>query len=322
MKLKLHLLGGSGRIGRSLLDSLISNPIDSVSSVQIYCDSTKVNAVQSFYSQATPFHINAACYSEFNVHSLSSRDELDGSSYDKHIVFNLRGINSKQQWLNQPLDSLELHSRSCRALVDANLWMHPGFEIFHFSSLLCDLIEGPLSLDDICQGEESYRRPYMVSRLHQEMILASNAYKHSISTSFLRMPAVYGFNDDNQSPWVLNSLCKTKRLRHSVQPRHTDRIVYLTHRDTLSVWLLALIADSTKHDKKRTVNYLRPPMLQLSVSTLAKLVNDPPSSINPEEATQLGILLKGDTDLTDSNISSHLNLLTSSILNLLSNDKN
>ena len=62
--------------------------------------------------------------------------------------------------------------------------MHPNAEIIHFSSLLCDLIEGPLSLDDICEGQESYRRPYTVSRLHQEMILTANAFQHSISTTF------------------------------------------------------------------------------------------------------------------------------------------
>ena len=60
--------------------------------------------------------------------------------------------------------------------------MQPGTEIYHFSSLLCDLIEGSSSLDEICEDQESYRRPYMVSRLHQEMLLAANAYQHSVVT--------------------------------------------------------------------------------------------------------------------------------------------
>jgi len=317
---KLHLLGGSGRIGRALVDLLVTQPLGNVSSIQIYCDSTKVSDVQSHYSGYSSPRVKASGYSALNTISTSSRPDQETENIDRHIVLNLRGINNKQQWLNQPLDSLELHARSCRAVVDADLWMQPGAEIIHLSSLLCDLIEGPRPLDDICEGQESYRRPYTVSRLHQEMILSANAYQHSICTSFLRMPAVYGFEDDHLSPWVLNSLCKAKLRSQSVEPRHPDRIVYLSHRYPLLVWIRSLIGESVHHHKKRTVNYLRPPMLRLSVSALATLVQESPRLFSSAEAGQLQITLEGDVTITNDDLDSHLSLLTASISELLAND--
>jgi nucleoside-diphosphate-sugar epimerase len=320
MTAKLHLLGGSGRIGRALVDSLVAQPLANVSAIQIYCDSTKVTDVQAHYSSSTSSLVKASGYSAFNTILASSKPDLEDLDLNRHIVLNLRGINNKQQWLNQPLDSLELHARSCRAVVDADLWMQQGTEIIHLSSLLCDLIEGPRSLDDICEGQESYRRPYMVSRLHQEMILSANAYQHSICTSFLRMPAVYGFEDDHLSPWVLNSLCKAKLRGQRVEPRHPERIVYLCHRDPLLVWMRALIGGSANQGKKRTVNYLRPPMLRLSVSALATLVQESPRLFSSAEAEQLQITLEGDAEIADYDLDSHLTLLTTSISELLAND--
>ena len=318
MSITLHLLGGSGRIGRALVDSLVAAPLEDVSIIQIYCDSTKVSGVQEHYCASTFPRVVASGYSAFNTVLDSKQNDQCISDSNKHIVFNLRGINNKQQWLNQPLDSLELHARSCRTLVDADLWMQPGTEIIHFSSLLCNLIESSKSLDDICEGQESYRRPYMVSRLHQEMILSAYAYQHSICTSFLRMPAVYGFEDDHLSPWVLNSLCKAKSCGQNVEPRHPDRMVYLCHRDMLLAWLRSLIAEPHL-GKKRTVNYLRPPMLSLKVSTLAKLVQDSPKLISSAESEQLQIMLEGDTATSVDAIDSHLSLLSTSISELLSN---
>jgi nucleoside-diphosphate-sugar epimerase len=322
MTAKLHLLGGSGRIGRALVDSLVALPLANVRAIQIYCDSTKVREVQNHYSTSTSPLVKASGYSAFNTISASSKLELEPLDLNRHIVLNLRGINNKQQWLNQPLDSLELHAISCRAVVDADLWMQPGAEVIHLSSLLCDLIEGPRSLGDICEGQESYRRPYMVSRLHQEMILSANAYQHSICTSFLRMPAVYGFEDDHLSPWVLNSLCKVKLRGQRVEPRHPDRIVYLSHRDPLLVWIRSLIGGSANQDKNRTVNYLRPPMLRLSVSTLATLVQESPRTFTLEDARRLQIELQGDSEISDHHLTSHLRLLTTSISALLGNDEN
>jgi hypothetical protein len=320
MTIKLHLLGGSGRIGRALVDSFVTQPLANVSAIQIYCDSTKVAAIHARYSTSASPQVKASGYSAFNTFSASSKTDLESLNISKHIVLNLRGINNKQQWLNQPLDSLELHARSCRAVVEADLWMQRSTEVIHLSSLLCDLIEGLRSLDDICEGQESYRRPYMVSRLHQEMILSANAYQHSISTSFLRMPAVYGFEDDHLSPWVLNSLCKAKLQGQRVEPRHPDRIVYLSHRDPLLVWIRALIGGSVNHSKKRTVKYLRPPMLRLSVSALATLVNESPRLFSSAEAEQLQITLEEGAEIPDYDFDSHLKLLTTSISDLLAND--
>jgi hypothetical protein len=320
MSAKLHLLGGSGRIGRALVDLLVAQPLANVSVIQIYCDSTKVSDVHARYSASTSPLVKASGYSAFNSISASVKPDPEALEPYTHIVLNLRGINNKQQWLNQPLICLELHSISCRAVVDADLWMQPGTEVIHLSSLLCDLIEGPKSLNDICEGQESYRRPYMVSRLHQEMILSANAYQHSICTSFLRMPAVYGFEDDHLSPWVLNSLCKAKLRGQRFEPRHPDRIVYLSHREPLLVWIRALIGGSANQDKNRTVNYLRPPMLRLSVAALANLVKESPRLFSSAEAQQLQITLEGDAEVANYDLDSHLKLLTTSISDLLAND--
>ena len=320
MAVQLHLLGGSGRIGRALVDPLIANPLANITAIQIYCDSTKIAHIQAHYSGSNNPRVTASCYSAFSVNSSLTFSDQENLDNNNHIVLNLRGVNNKQQWLNQPLDSLDLHIKSCRAVVEADLWMRPGNEIIHFSSLLCDLIEGPKSLDDICEGQESYRRPYMVSRLHQEMILSANAYQHSICTSFLRMPAVYGFEDDHFSPWVLNSLCKLKLRGERVQPRHPDRIVYLSHRDLLIVWIRSLISESKHHHKRRTVNYLKPPMLRLSVAALATLVQESPRSLSMPEAKQLHVTMEGDDVITDEDYGSHLKLLTTSITRLLAND--
>lgn len=319
MSVELHLLGGSGRIGRALVDSLVAQPLADVSSIHIYCDSTKVTDVQEHYSGSTSPRVKASGYSAFNTNSEARKSDSGSSEITRHVVLNLRGINNKQQWLNQPLDSLELHVRSCRSLVDADLWMQQGTEIIHFSSLLCNLIEGPRSLDDICEGQESYRRPYMVSRLHQEMILSANAYQHSICTTFLRMPAVYGFEDDHLSPWVLNSLCKAKLRGLRVEPRHPDRIVYLSHRDPLLSWIRSLIAGPDLLGKKRTVNYLRPPMLRLTVAALSKLVEESPRLFSSSEAEHHQIMLEGDTATANDAMDSHLRLLATSISELLSN---
>lgn len=317
---KLHLLGGSGRIGQALVDSLVAKPLENVREIQVYCDSTKVQDLQSLYSISNSSLVKASGYSAFNNLASSTKSDLDEHNTKRHIVVNLRGTNNKQQWLNRPLDCLELHSRSCSAVVDADLWLQPSTEIIHFSSLLCDLIEGPNSLDDICEGQESYRRPYMVSRLHQEMILESNAYQHSICTSFFRMPAVYGFGDDHRSPWVLNSLCKAKMSNHRVEPRHPARIVYLSHREPMIAWVRDFIARSSCHDKKRTVNYFTPPMLRLSVSALATLVQDSMKSFSSADADDLEITLHGNIMENDHDLEQHLNFLTTSISEILADD--
>ena len=319
MPVILHILGGSGRIGQALVDSLVSAPLASIDKIQVYCDSTKSNFIQARYAASGRPQVKVSGYSAFNIVSSSSQVICEAPKSARHVVLNLRGVNNKQQWLNQPLDCLELHTRTCQTMIDANLWMQPDTEIIHLSSLLCDLIEGPRSLDDICEGQESYRRPYVVSRLHQEMMLSANAYQHSICTSFLRLPAVYGFDDDHFSPWVLNSLCKSRLKGQRVKPRHPNRTIYLTHRSPLLDWLRGLIGCSVSQNKVRTVNYLRPPMLVLSVSALATLVEESPKSLSSVEAGSLQIRLDGDSGISRPDLGSHLTLLTTSISELLGN---
>jgi hypothetical protein len=132
------------------------------------------------------------------------------------------------------------------------------------------------------------------------------------------MPAVYGFADDHLSPWVLNSLCKAKLRGQPVNPRHPDRMVYLSHRDPLLAWIRDLIGKTDIYNSKRTVNFLRPPMLCLSVSALATLVKESPRFIAPHDIEQLQIRMDGDTKVVD--FDSHLRLLTTSISEILAND--
>jgi hypothetical protein len=82
----------------------------------------------------------------------------------------------------------------------------------------------------------------------------------------------------------------------------------------------ALIGGSTNHGKKRTVNYLRPPMLRLSVSALTTFVKESPRLFSSAEAEQLQITLEGDTKIADYDLDSHLTLLTTSVSELLAND--
>jgi len=202
MSIHLHLLGGAGRIGTALVESLLAEPLDDLSSIWIYCDSTKAVALQERQSPDCRPRIQARGYAAFGLSALPN----EGSALleERQVVLNLRGVNDKKQWLNQPLDAMELHTQACRCVIDSDLWMHSRVEVIHLSSQLCDLIEAPLALEEICEGQESYRRPYMVSRLHQEAMLAAHAFQRGIPTSFVRLPAVYGFLDDFKSPWVLN----------------------------------------------------------------------------------------------------------------------
>ena len=317
MTVDLHLLGGSGRIGRALVDSLISFPINNLSAIYIYCDSTKVTELDHSYghSSAPVVHVNG--YSAFHRDVFMVQQPAIRGADQRQVVINLRGINNKQCWLNQPLDALEVQSHACRTLIDADLWMQAGSEIIQLSSQLCDLIESDRSLDQICEGQESYRRPYMVSRLHQEMMLSANAYQHSIVTSFLRLPAVYGFSDDQHSPWVLNAFCKERRLGLPIKPRNPHRTVYLTHRDPLLACFRSLISTHDDSYRKRTVNYIRPPMLRLSVASLASLVESYPVDLSAAYIEPLDISLEGDTGLCSTGIESHLQLLLLSIAELL-----
>jgi nucleoside-diphosphate-sugar epimerase len=318
MTFHLHLLGGAGRIGTALVDSLVEQPLEGLNTIWIYCDSTKVVQIQRSYLVHDGLRIRARGYSAFSISHLSEYDLAN--QYDRHVVINLRGINNKVSWLNQPLDSFDLQIQACRCITNADLWMHRGVEIIHLSSQLCDLIESPLSLQEICEGQESYRRPYMVSRLHQEAILSAHAFQHAIPTSLLRLPAVYGFSDDRESPWVLNSLCKQYQKEKRVEPRNPDRLVYLLHRQYLVQYIRMLLDKSQDATSSLTVRFLRPPMLQMSVGTLASMVQEHDSGNGNSNVRQERVALISDPGLHAGDTSAHLKLLDSTIQTLLCHD--
>lgn len=319
MTLHLHLLGGAGRIGSALVDSLVEDPIPGLDAIWIYCDSTKAVQIKgSKPADEGGIKIRARGYAAFSISHLLEHQLAD--SQDKHIVINLRGVNNKVSWLNRPLDAIDLQIQSCRSITNSDLWMCGGVAIIHMSSQLCDLIESPLSLQEICEGQESYRRPYMVSRLHQEAILSANAFQHSIPTSFVRLPAVYGFSDDSESPWVLNSLCKQFQKEKKVEPRNPSKLIYLTHRHYLVQYLRLLLESSQAATSPTTVRFLRPPMLQMAVSTLASMVSEHQNhNLNPEKSIE-PITLISDPDFQAGDRSSHLRLLETTIRSLLSHD--
>jgi nucleoside-diphosphate-sugar epimerase len=235
---------------------------------------------------------------------------------ERQVVVNLRGVNDKRQWLNQPLDAMELHTQACRCVIDSDLWMHSSVEVIHLSSQLCDLIEGPHALEQICEGQESYRRPYMVSRLHQEAMLSAHAFQRGIPTSFIRLPAVYGFRDDYKSPWVLNALSKQWNQLQKVEPRNPESMIYLSHRQPLISYLRSLILHPKSARNLRTVRYLRPPMLSMTVKTLASLIKEPGGADFSSPTDSCGIALIGSGDVQESDRLTHLQLLNYTIANL------
>lgn len=315
MSLHLHLLGGAGRIGTALVESLIVNPLQGLNVTWVYCDSTKAVELEQHKSNVSGLDVRYRGYSAFSPPALlregCARDE------DRHVVLNLRGINNKLQWLNQPSAALELQIQAIRALTESDLWMLPGVEIIHLSSQLCDLIESPLSLGQMCEGQENYRRSYMISRLHQEAMLSAYAYQHGISTSLLRLPAVYGFPDDTSSPWVLNSLCRQWRQEGHVNPRNPNHQIYLTHREPLIDYLRGLLRSSFRHENPDTVRYLRPPMLMMTVEALASLVRSQSQSTSDSAVAVLGTTLIEEPPPKPGALTHHLELLDLTIKELL-----
>ena len=314
MSIHLHLLGGAGRIGTALVESLLAEPLDDLSVISIYCDSTKAVALQERQSPDCRPRIQARGYAAFGTSFLPNDDRafLEG----RQVVVNLRGVNDKKQWLNQPLDAMELHTQACRCVIDSDLWMHSSVEVIHLSSQLCDLIEGPNALEQICEGQESYRRPYMVSRLHQEAMLSAHAFQRGIPTSFVRLPAVYGFRDDYKSPWVLNSLSKQWNQLQKVEPRSPESMIYLSHREPLISYLRSLVVQPKSGKNLRTVRYLRPPMLAMTVESLASMIQAPGDVDFSSLTNSSAMALIGNGDVQESDRLSHLQLLSYTIANL------
>jgi nucleoside-diphosphate-sugar epimerase len=314
MSIHLHLLGGAGRIGTALVESLLAEPLDNLSVISIYCDSTKAVTLQERQSPDCRPRIQARGYAAFGMSALPNEESafLEG----RQVVVNLRGVNDKKQWLNQPLDAMELHTQACRCVIDSDLWMHSSVEVIHLSSQLCDLIEGPHALEQICEGQESYRRPYMVSRLHQEAMLSAHAFQRGIPTSFVRLPAVYGFRGDDKSPWVLNSLSKQWHQLKKVEPRNPESMIYLSHRQPLISYMRSLVEHPKIEKNLRTVRYLRPPMLAMRVETLASLIKASTNVDFDSLKNSSAMAIIGNGDIQGSDRLSHIQLLIQTITNL------
>ena len=121
---------------------------------------------------------------------------------------------------------------------------------------------------------------------------------------------------------LLNSLCKAKLRGQPIEPRSILKESYTC---VISIilweWIKSLIAEHELVGKKRTVNIWKPPMLRLTVASLAKLVEDSPSMISTSKASkELQINMEGGTGTESNAIDSHLRMLTTSISELLSND--
>tara|TARA_Y100001933_G_scaffold259827_1_gene310610 strand:- start:681 stop:1628 length:948 start_codon:yes stop_codon:yes gene_type:complete len=315
MNIYLHLLGGGGRIGTAIIESIAQRAKSKVKSINIYCDSTKIEELKKRITTNTKVEYQYKGYSEFN-------HDLTGLGYgctvkNKNVVLNLRGINDKKKWLNEPLTALDLQIESCKTITESNLWMVPGVEIIHFSSQLCEIIEQPVSIEQMCEGQESYRRPYMISRMHQEAMLTAYAYKHGIKTNLIRLPAIYGFQDDKKSPWVLNSLCNQLLKEGVVKPRNPNREINITHREKLIKYVMDIIEPGEERVIGGTVNYLSPPMIKMQVQTLASLIESN-KKIN-SKIDEIGgkIELIDESCLTHEDKKSHLDLLNQTITSLL-----
>lgn len=314
MTVHVHLIGGAGRIGTALTRSLVMERIDIVDKLWIYCDSTKAKEINRRMEGDEGVRVQARGYSAFSL--TRQIEEGDAKENDSHVIFILRGVNEKVSWLNQPLKALDLHTEICRQITESNLWMYRNVSLVHMSSQLCDLIEGPASLEEICEGQESYRNPYMVSRLHQEAILTAHAFEHGISTCVVRLPAIYGFDDDSSSPWVLNTLCSQYRRNGVVIPRNKEREINLTHVVFLIRYLRRLIRESLRKESRLTVSFRRPPMLNMTVETLADLIAGQADNRRKVECEDLPISLCAEVG-EGCVLQEHLKVLQDAIKGLL-----
>lgn len=317
MTMHVHLVGGAGRIGTALAKSLLSDPLENLGSLSVYCDLTKAKGLYGALEYKGNIPIQVESYSAFALKSVI--DKGWAHFRDRHVVMLLRGVNDKRYWLNQPLEAMNIQLRACHSLIESDVSLHQDVRIIHFTSQLCDLIESVSSLAEICGGLDSYRRPYMISRLHQEATLTAFAYQRSIPTTFIRLASVYGFYDDENSPWVLNSLITQHLKHHALDIRNPDTMLYLMHRDPLIRFLRSQLGCVNLESAENTVSYVRPPMLPVPVKTLGAAIEAHgalDSSLNHFfENTQL----TGNCDDAEMQVSDHVRLLTSVIGELIHN---
>ena len=271
MKNHIHLLGGFGKIGRSFCESLKNKKLDGIDNVWVYCDGSKTsNRIDLIPKDNNETSIIYKNYASFSLDRLVKEKFLDKNS--SNIIINLRGVNSKREWLNKPLEALDIQLQSCLNIVESDFNLYPNTKIIHISSQLCELIESKHSLSEICDGEDSYRHAYMISRLHQEAILKAYSYKFGIETKFIRLPAVYGFEDDIKSPWILNSLIKQYIRTGTIKIRKPDSFIWLTNKDILVGFIKKNISCLSEKNLSSNVSYLECPKIGLKLETLSNFI--------------------------------------------------
>ncbi len=282
MNTHIHLLGGTGRIGNKLVNSLKYKPINKFSNIWVYCDGNKaVKFNKENRGLDCKVVISYRNYSTFKISNLVYNNEIKKD--DRHLIVNLRGVNSRIHWISRPLDSIEIQHQSIKNITESDIHIYKNSKLIHFSSQLCDLIESKKSLHEICEGEDSYRRAYMISRLHQESILSAFAFKHALFTKIIRLPAVYGFEDDNNSPWVLNAFVKQGLSNGRIIPRKGSSYVWLTHQQVLVNYLRDIITGYGENKGDKNVSYLRPPSIGIKINDLSCLVMDVISKCNVDQ---------------------------------------
>ena len=115
---------------------------------------------------------------------------------------------------------------------------------------------------------------------------------------------------------MLNSLIKQWQQLRKVEPRNPESMIYLSHREPLMLYLRSLIAHPRGEPNIRTVRYLRPPMLAMTVQTLAALIEAPEDVVFNSPTNRGAITLIGDSDILENDRLAHLQLLRYNIDNL------
>lgn len=316
----LHLLGGTGKIGTSLFNSINNFALENINKIWIYCDGNKANHYSENYSSLNS-RIRFVNYSAFNLNELHKLSEKD--NYEKNIIINLRGVNNKKDWLNKPLESLDTQLQSCMNLIESDLWIYPNYKIIHLSSQLCDLIEDKNSIEDICDGEDNYRKAYMISRLHQECLLTAHAYKYGVETNFIRLPFVYGFDSDKDNPWVLNSIIRSYIKNGNVNLRNPNSYAWFLHKNSLIDFLRHTILDlCINRSSNKTVSYLNCPMLGIKVIDLANLIINCIENQNENNIKKSQEILINNSINKNIDINKEVNFLVEIILNTYKYAKN
>ena len=310
MRTNLHILGGTGKMGTAFRKMINNLKIDYLGNIIIYCDGNKASKYNA--KNNSQKNIKFINYSSFNFSELKINKIINEN--DKNVILNLRGVNNKKSWLNKPLESLEIQFKSCSSIVESDICIHPNTEIIHFSSQLCDLIESSLALDEICDGEDNYRRAYMISRLHQESMLTAYAFMNGIDTKFIRLPFVYGFYSDNENPWVLNSLIKQYVKKGSIELRKPNSFAWFIHKDFLLSYIINQVTQDNKTKSNfKTVSYLKCPMIGIKVELLAKFIVEIIHENNPINFDNLKDNFKTKEINSEDNLIIQIKLLCKSI---------